>query len=294
MIQHRLRLDVPMEYLDDRDINVYTDGSSYDGPRRGGIGIRYITVDQTGQEHSEDYPLPGYTATTNQQMELTACIEALRAVVTGRAPIQDREYRRIVVWTDSTYLIDGYGSARYSWQSNRWQTRDGNPVANAALWKELLKVASRTGVRVEMKWVKAHRKSEHNKAVDKLAKQSAQQRTGRHLSIVKVRRKDSDRAVEHGSVQMLGQRVTIRIVTDEYLSLQRMNKYKYEVVSRQSPFRGCVDIIFSGVDIQLSAGHTYRVRFNEETTRPRIAKMFQEVEPRSAAPDLIKPASIEP
>jgi ribonuclease HI len=59
-----------------------------------------------------------------------------------------------------------------------------------------------------MKWVKGHRNSQHNKAVDKLAKRSAQQRTGRRLSIVKVRRKVSEQAVERGSVQMLGQRAT--------------------------------------------------------------------------------------
>jgi ribonuclease HI len=272
-----------VEYLDDRDINIYTDGSSYSAPRRGGIGIRYVTVDEHGHEHSDDYPLPGYSGVTNQQMELAACIEALRAVVTRRAPIRSREYRRIVIWTDSTYLVTGYDSARFNWQADRWRTRDGNPVANAAQWKELLKIAARTGLRVEMKWVKGHRNSQHNKAVDKLAKRSAQQRTGRHLSIVKVRRKVSEKAVERGSVQMLGQRATIRIITDEFLPVQRVNKYKYEIVSRSSYFHGCVDIIYSNAEIQLSAGHTYHVRFNEETARPRVLKMFREIDPPSPA-----------
>jgi ribonuclease HI len=266
-----------MEYLDERDINIFTDGSSLTRPRRGGIGIRFISVGEVGEEHSEDFPLPGYEGATNQQMELAACIEALRAVVTGRAPIQDRDYRRIVVWTDSMYMVNGYDRARYDWQTNRWLTRDGNPVANAAQWKELIKLAGRTGLRVELKWIKGHRKSAHNKAVDLLAKKSAGERTGRRLSIVKVRRKQSEKSVAAGSVEMLNQRITIRIVTDEFLRVQRLNKYKYEVRSPRSPFRGCVDLIFSSPAIQLSAGHTYYVQVNDETERPRIVRLFREV-----------------
>jgi hypothetical protein len=123
--------------------------------------------------------------------------------------------------------------------------RDGNPVANAQQWEELIKLIFRAGKRVEIRWVKGHRKSAHNKTADQLAKASAAQRSGQHLSIVKVRRKKSDRSVEPGSVVMRGHRMTIRIITDEFLRPQRMNKYKYEVVSARSEFRGCVDIIYS-------------------------------------------------
>lgn len=268
-----------MEYLDERDINIYTDGSSYNGPRRGGMGIRFVTTDQAGLEHTEDYPLPGYDGATNQQMELRAPIEALRAVVRGRAPVQKREYRRIVFFTDSQYVVNGYDSARFNWPRDGWMTRDGNPVANADLWKELLKVAHRSGLPVEFKWVKGHKSSPHNRAVDKLAKNSAANRTGRQLSIVKVRRKKSDRLVAVGSVRMKGQRVTIRIITDEYLRPQKMNRYKYEIVSRASEFRGCVDIIFSCANIHLSAGHTYYVRFNDDTLSPRVVALFREIAP---------------
>ena len=57
------------------------------------------------------------------------------------------------------------------WQGNGWQTSDGNPVANTAQWKELLKLAHRSGKPLEMKLLKGHKKSVHNKAADKLAKQ---------------------------------------------------------------------------------------------------------------------------
>lgn len=145
------------------------------------------------------------------------------------------------------------------------------------LWKELIKTAARTGKRVDIGWVKGRKASAHNKTADKLAKQSATQQTGRHLSVVKVRRKKSEKSVELGSVRMRGQRATIRIITDEYLPVQRANKYKYEVVSRASEFYRCVDIIYSSAEIHLSARHTYWVRFGDDTSKPTIVKLFREV-----------------
>lgn len=76
---------------------------------------------------------------------------------------------------------------------------------------------------------------------------------------------------------MLGQRITIRIITDEYLPVQDCNRYKYEVLSRASPFFGCVDVIYSSAQIHLSAGHTYHVRLNTETSAPRVIKCFREM-----------------
>lgn len=271
------RDNTPMEYRDERDLNIYTDGSSYSGPRRGGVGILYVVVDESGEERVEPYPRPGYVGATNQQTELRAAIDALTALVNRRAPVTSAPYRRIVIWTDSTYLVNGYNRARFSWPQSGWMTRDGNPVVSAELWKELIKIASRTGKRVEIKWVEAHRQSAHNKAADELAKESATQPGGRRASLVKVRRKKTSKSVEVASVAMRGQRTTIRIITDEYLRTQRLNRYKYEVMSRRSEFYGNVDIIYSDADIYLSAGHTYRVRLNDDTKAPRVIRVFGEV-----------------
>jgi ribonuclease HI len=272
-----------VEYLDDVDLNIYTDGSSYAVPRRAGIGILFVTTDDDGNERTDEYPLPGYEGATNNQAELEACIQALRAVTTRRPFIDPTPFRRIVIRTDSKYVVENYDRALYEWQSNKWMTRDCNPVANARQWQELIKLVFRARKRVEVRWVKGHRKSVHNKRADKLAKASATQRTGQRLSIVKVRRKQSDRSVEPGTVAMRGQRMTVRIITDEFLRTQRMNKYKYEVMSVRSEFRGCVDIIYSEPSIHLSAGHTYYVQVNAEPNRPRVDKMFREIVPGDRA-----------
>jgi ribonuclease HI len=270
-----------VEYRDERDLNIYTDGSSYQGPRRGGIGILYVTVADDGEEVIDPYPRPGFMGANSQQMELCAAIEALRALVTRRAPVSATPYRRIVIWSDSTYLVEGFDSARFTWPKTGWMTRDGNPVANTQLWKELVKLASRTNKPVDIRWVKGHKKSTHNKAADKLAKQSSTLQTGRRASIVKVRRKKSAASVEIGSVGMHGQRLTIHIVTDELLVVQRVNKVKYSVMSKASPYHGKVDIIYSPADMHLSAGHTYHVRVNTDQKTPRVTKIFREITPRS-------------
>lgn len=265
------------EVRDERDLNIYTDGSSYSGPRRGGLGILYVTVDENGEEVVDEYPLPGYVGATNQQMELRAAIDALLALVTRRAPVSAASCRRIVIWTDSTYLVDGFQSALFTWPTTGWMTRDGNPVANAQLWKELSRTARRTGKRVEIRWVKGHNSSAYNKAADKAAKRSAARQTGQHISHVKVRRKTSKNSVDVGSVGMHGQRLTIRVISDEFLRVQKLNKYRFEVLSRASPYFGKVDFIYSEADVYLSAGHTYHVRVNADARAPRVVKIFREV-----------------
>ncbi len=77
--------------------------------------------------------------------------------------------------------------------------------------------------------------------------------------------------MEVGSVGVHGQRLTIRVEVDEYLPLQHCYKYKYEVVSPKSPYRGNVDIIFSSE--LMSAGHTYYVLFNENPKNPTVLKV---------------------
>lgn len=267
-----------MKPIDEDALTIYIDGSSYQGPRRGGVGILFVTVDEAGHERVDEYPSPGYASATNNQMELQACIVALKALITRRVALDPKDFKKVELRTDSQYVTENIYAARFVWPRNGWMTREGNPVLNAQLWKELVRAANRVHRRVDFEWVKGHRSDPHNRAADKLAKRSAQQPAGRPLTIVKVRRKHSTRKLEIGCVQMRGQRATIRIITDEYLQQQRMNKYVYEVVSRGSEFRGCVDVVFADESIYLSGGHTYHVRFNTDTRTPRILKCFREIQ----------------
>jgi ribonuclease HI len=270
-----------VEYLDERDINVFIDGSSLSSPRRGGVGIVFITEGPDGHWAEEPYETPGFAGATNNQMEIQACIEAVRAIARGRAPVDVASCRKLVFWTDSLYLVDGFDSARFSWPRNRWLTRDGNPVANTPQWKELVRLVGRVGRPVEFRWVKGHQDSLFNKRADKLAKASAKGEALRGpLDSRKVRRKKTTEKVQRGIVEMLGQQMTVRLFEELDQSDQGLVRFKYEVVTKRSPYVGKVDYIWADRGTPLRAGRTYCVRVNRNTTAPRIVKVLSEVEAR--------------
>jgi len=266
----------PPVHLDDRALSIFTDGSSYGHPRRGGVGILFVDVDENGDERLVEHCPPGYRNATNNEMELMACIEALTEATGRRFHVDPATKSKVVIYTDSRYVADGFGSARFQWARNRWQTRDSNPVLHAVQWKQLLKLAEKTGKRVEIVWHKGHSSSNpHNKIADRLAKASASNALQAPLGHVKVRRKITDQEEVRGSVQLTGQLMTIHVITDKLLRPHKQYTYKYEVMSPRSQYFGSVDRIFS--THLLSAGHTYVVRVNDNTRTPRITKVYREI-----------------
>ncbi len=262
--------------VDERAINVFTDGSSLPSPRRGGVGVHIVVVDEDGDEVAYDLPLPGFSGATNNQMELQAPIEALLYLAGRYSPVDPADFDKILIITDSNYVAENFDNARFYWPKAKWMTRDGNPVLNADLWKDLVRAANRAHRRVEIRWGKGHsRTNPHNKVADKLAKTSARGVLQPAVRPKRVRRKQSDRQTDPGSIPSAGQRVTVRIITDEWLPVQRMYQYKVEVADKDSPHDGCVADFFS--KIMLSAGHIYEVRLGDDPKQPRIAEQFGEV-----------------
>ena len=258
-------------------INIYTDGSSFPHPRLGGIGIHIVIINKDGFEEVEDISPPGFAGATNNEMELYACIEGIKQAMHHSA---FNSFRYIAIHTDSLYVHDNYNNAVYSWPRNKWCNNQGKPVANAKLWKKLISIVKRVyrnGKKVDIHWVEGHSKDKHNKAADRLAKESAKKAINPPLSVVKVRRKRSSKSVEPGCVQMLNQRISIRIITEYYLEVQKLMKYRYEVISKSSPYFGNIDIAYAKPEIMLNATHCYSVRFNDNTNNPRIVKMFREL-----------------
>jgi len=256
----------------DNALNIFADGSSRGSPRRGGIGVRFVVIDSSSQDQILDFDFAGYQNATNNQMELLACIMGLNEAMMLDFPAN---VTRVVIQTDSSYVVDNYRKTMFQWPKTRWLTHSGRPVLNADLWKNLVKCFQKIRMPVELMWVKGHSKSEHNKAADRLARQSAKRAFKAPLTRVSVRRKRTDKSVDVGSVDMTGQLITISIITSEYLKVQKIWKYKYEVISKHSRFRGNVDFIFS--EHFLSTGHTYYVRVNSDIRNPRIEKVFREI-----------------
>jgi ribonuclease HI len=264
--------------LHENALNIYTDGSMFSNPRAGGIGIIFVIINDAGDAQIvREFDRPGYRQSTNQEMELEACIVAL-----GEA-LNDADlarYSSIEIFTDSRYVSEGYKQAMFVWCKTQWTSREtGRPILHVQQWKHLLRLlrrASQERRRVNIQWVKGHKRDPYNKAADKAAKRSAHNPLNRPLSVVSARRKKSSKNTELGSVKMQGQQVTIRVITVQFLgSPHQLWKYKYEVLSPESEFRGNVDELFSR--IYLRDGHEYEVRLNSNTDNPRIVELIRDL-----------------
>lgn len=262
---------MPTSVTFENAINIYADGSCFQRPRRGGMGIRFVTINAAGNEVWEDHVLPGYLDATNNQMELLACIKALEMVCEHE---KFDSVDRIYIFTDSMYVTSNILRA-YTWSKQRWLNSSGRPIENAELWKDLLRQKGKIQRRIEFRWIKGHSKNVHNKAVDKLAKQSANGVLGKALRPSTVRKKITSRSVIRGSVKMESQILDVGIITDTYSKLHKLFRYKFEVLSEDSKYKGNVDwIYYSEV---LRAGHHYRIRVNSEPGNPRIVEVVEEL-----------------
>jgi ribonuclease HI len=262
-----------VKILKKNHLYIYTDGASLQRPRRGGIGIRYIYLDETEEEHYIDLDLEGYVGATNNQMELLAVIEGIKNSVNQNIPIK---YNEIEIRTDSRYVVDNKNNALYNWPKNNWFNKYGKPIENADLWKSLIREIKSVKCRVEIIWVKGHGDDPHNRTVDKLAKKSAQAYLKKPIVQSKIRRKKSKKLTRRGSIEMNGQRISIYIITEQYLKPQKLSKYRCEVISKGSEYHGNIDFINSELH-QLKAGHKYFVILNKDNNNPRILKLIKEL-----------------
>jgi len=136
-------------------ITVYTDGACSGNPGKGGWGVVILEKNK-----DEIFLNGGDDNTTNNRMELTAAIEALKHY-------QKRE--DITLITDSKYVKDGIQSWIQNWKKNGWKTAAKKPVKNKELWVELDVLITKHNIRWE--WVKGHAGNKHNEKADYLARQ---------------------------------------------------------------------------------------------------------------------------
>ncbi len=142
----------------ENDILVYTDGGAIGNPGPGGYGA--VVIDQ-GKKHELQ---GGYRLTTNNRMELMACIVALRHL--------NQSADKIVLYSDSSYVVNGISRGWVKkWKINGWLTSNKNSVKNRDLWEELLALTQKLDV--EFRWVKGHAGNPLNERCDKLAVQAA-------------------------------------------------------------------------------------------------------------------------
>lgn len=135
-------------------VEIWTDGACKGNPGPGGWGALL----RHGRHEKELFG--GEARTTNNRMELTGVLEALKAL---KRPC------RVVVHTDSQYVKKGMSEWLPNWKRRGWLTADKKPVRNADLWQELDALV--TGHDVEWRWVRGHAGDPGNERADALANQ---------------------------------------------------------------------------------------------------------------------------
>jgi ribonuclease HI len=145
-------------------LKIYTDGGCSGNPGPGGWA--YVIIMQTFQGEQIIAQNNGSQKdTTNNKMELTAVIEALRELKRMKdAP------KRASVYTDSQYVQKGITEWILTWKRNLWRTSDKKPVKNKELWVELDALASDFSVNWE--WVKGHAGNKYNELCDSMTQES--------------------------------------------------------------------------------------------------------------------------
>ena len=141
----------------EKTIEIYTDGGCSGNPGPGGWAYVLITENGTLITNSGSTLL-----TTNNKMELTAVIEALKSVSLNPSD----ESLNLIVHTDSQYVKNGITTWIHNWIRNGWKTAAKKSVKNKEFWIELQQLSK--CLKIEWKWVKGHAGIEHNELCDTL------------------------------------------------------------------------------------------------------------------------------
>ena len=138
--------------MSENNIKIFTDGACKGNPGLGGWGALII---ENGEE-KEIYG--GSFNTTNNKMELTAAIMALKEI---------KEPCEVILYTDSKYVLQGIEEWIHNWKKKGWIGANKKPVKNIELWKELDEL--RDEHNIKWNWVKGHSGDPGNETADILA-----------------------------------------------------------------------------------------------------------------------------
>ena len=135
---------------------IYTDGACSGNPGPGGWGA--ILMYKGAKKEISG----GMKETTNNIMEVTAVIEALKCL---------KVESDVQIYSDSAYTVNAFNQGWiYNWMKKGWKTASGEPVKNKELWQELYSLTKKH--KVEFIKVKGHADNEFNNRCDEMAREA--------------------------------------------------------------------------------------------------------------------------
>lgn len=137
-----------------RKVTIYTDGACSGNPGPGGWAAVLISGDYKKEISG------GNPNTTNNIMELTAILEALKAL---------KQECEVELYSDSAYSVNAFNQGWiFNWIKKGWKTADGSEVKNKEIWQEIYELTKKH--KVEFNKVKGHSDVELNNRCDELAR----------------------------------------------------------------------------------------------------------------------------
>ena len=136
-----------------KKVTIYTDGACSGNPGKGGWGavLIYGKIEREISGSEEE--------TTNNKMELTACVEALKLL---------KEECEVELYSDSAYVVNAFNQNWIEgWIANDWKNSQKKPVANKEIWQELIALCEKH--KVTFNKVKGHAGDKYNEICDALA-----------------------------------------------------------------------------------------------------------------------------
>lgn len=156
-------------------IIIYTDGAARGNPGKAGWAAIIINY-ELGITNYKIKEIGGFSAhATNNQMELTAPIEALKFLKnTQGSPVKNTQgspvktpVKTVEIFADSKYVIHGITEWIFNWQKNNWRNAAKKPVLNRELWVELYDLTK--NFQIKWQYVEGHSGDKWNDRADEIA-----------------------------------------------------------------------------------------------------------------------------
>jgi ribonuclease HI len=135
---------------DPHALKLYIDGNCYKNPGGAGAIACVAKFPESWNRDDEIIFSKGFYETSNNRMELQACIKAYEYVAAQGSALG---VQRVLIVSDSLYITNNFKHAS-TWRANNWCNASGRPLENSDLWKRFLSVQSKVKIRTDIVWQK--------------------------------------------------------------------------------------------------------------------------------------------